>query len=100
MSSRWAFGGGIGYSSFRTFHPRYGWVSYYDPFWSNGFYDPFFDRFDNEEITRFQATAEIILGKGSKPADRAEAFDARDVKANLGGRLTPPPTPEPPAAKL
>jgi len=40
------------------------------------------------------------LGKGPKPADRAEAFDARDVKANLGARLTPPPTPEPPAAKL
>lgn len=104
MGSRWAFGGGIGYSSFRTFHPRYGWVSYYDPFWSNGFYDPFFDRFDTEEITRFQATAEIILGKGPKPADRAEAYDARDVKANLGPRIVPPPptpapSPTPPLVK-
>ena len=93
LRSRWAFGGGFGYSSFRTFHPRYGWVSYYDPFWSNGFYDPFFDRFDTEEITRFQATAEIILGKGPKPTDRADAYDARDVKMNLAPRIIPPPAP-------
>jgi hypothetical protein len=96
-SSGGAFGGGWGYgpgfATWRTYHPRYGWVGYYDPFWSNGFYDPFFDR---QDITRFQASAEIILGKGAKPADRPDAFDARDVKQNLSDRLMPAPPPAPP----
>jgi hypothetical protein len=102
-SSSWAFGGGWGYgpgfATWRTYHPRFGWVGYYDPFWRPGFYDPFFDRFDREDITRFQASAEIILGKGAKPADRPDAFDARDVKQNLSGRLMPVPPQAPPAVE-
>jgi hypothetical protein len=85
LGSRWSFA-----TSYSTFHPRYGWVSVYDPFWPRGPFDPFWDASDTEEVTRFRATAEIILGKGPKPADRAEAFDARDVRANLASRVIPP----------
>ncbi|GIU66517.1 hypothetical protein PsB1_0671 [Candidatus Phycosocius spiralis] len=90
-SPSWAFGGawgyGPGFATWRSYHPRYGWISYYDPFWASGLFDPF----DREVITRFQASAEIVLGKGVKPNDRPDTFDARDVKKNLGGRLIPAP---------
>lgn len=91
LGSRWSVA-----SSYSTFHPRYGWINVYDPFWPRGPFDPFYDPFDDEEVTRFQATAEIILGKGPKPADRVDAFDARDVRANLASRVIPP-VPQTPA---
>jgi hypothetical protein len=87
-----SFGGGFGYrggfASFQRWSPRFGWVYYRDPFAFGGFGDPFFDRDEVREVTRFQANAEIIFGKGPKPVDRADAFDARDVSTNLTGRLT------------
>jgi hypothetical protein len=88
IGSSW--GGGFGYNggfaTYRSWSPRYGWVYYRDPF-AFGFNDRFGDRDEVREITRFQANAEIILGKGAKPADRADAFDARDVSANLTPRI-------------
>lgn len=94
LSSSW--GGGFGYhggfATYRSWSPRYGWVYYRDPF-AFGFYDGFGDRDEVREITRFQANAEIILGKGPKPADRADAFDARDVSANLTARVITPQAP-------
>jgi len=65
---------------YRYFHPRYGWY---------GFYDPFYDDIAIRESSRFEASAEIVLGRGAKPDD-PEAFDARDVIANLGPRVTRP----------
>jgi hypothetical protein len=92
MSSSW--GGGFGYhggfSTYRSWSPRYGWIYHRDPFAFSGFHDNFGGRDDVREITRYQANAEIILGKGPKPADRADAFDARDVSANLTPRLSQP----------
>ncbi|WP_332657588.1 CC0125/CC1285 family lipoprotein [Brevundimonas sp.] len=49
---------------------------------------------DLREIDRYEATAEIIVGRGPKPAGDVNAFDAREVVQNIGPRL---PRPTPPA---
>jgi hypothetical protein len=57
----------------RFFHPYYGWYPAFDPFW---------DDQTIREITRYEASAEIRLGKGPK-GDDPNAFDARQVSQNL-----------------
>jgi hypothetical protein len=69
----------------RFFSPRFGWRGFYDPFWD--------DPMNYREITQYEASAEIVMYKGRKPADDPRAFDAREVQANLQGRVTAPPTP-------
>jgi len=78
---------GIGrspYSAFRVnysyFHPRWGWRGWHDPFWDDVSY---------HESTRYEASAEIYLGRGTKPDD-PDAFGARDVMSNLGGQIVRP----------
>lgn len=44
-----------------------------------------------DQIDRYQATAEIVLGKGPKPANDPAAFDARQVVQNLGPIVVRPP---------
>jgi hypothetical protein len=77
-------GHGPGYSAFsvryRYFHPRHGWY---------GFYDPFYNDVNIRESTRYEASAEIVMGRGAKPA-RADAFDAADVIRNLEPRVRRP----------
>lgn len=67
---------------------------YWNPYWR--FYrggawtaaNPFWDRdIDIRRIDRYEASTEIIIGRGAKPASDPNAFDARDVIQNLGGRL-------------
>lgn len=76
-------GFGVGYS---FFHPRWGWRAWYDPFW---------DDYDVMETTRYSATVEIVMARGSKPADRADAFDAREIQTNLAARIVRPAPPAP-----
>ncbi|WP_269715182.1 CC0125/CC1285 family lipoprotein [Caulobacter sp. NIBR2454] len=72
--------------SWSYFGPRMGWRSW-DPYWG----DPFWaDRMDVRTVNKFEASAEIVLRKGPKPADR-NAFDAREVIANLGPSIQRPP---------
>ncbi len=106
-----AFGGGFGYSRFgysrfggypywtphwRAYHPRFGWR----PYWGGGFgysrfgYDPFFDDIDIREIDRYEATAEIVMGRGQRPND-PRAFNAREVFQNLSARVPRPVQPGP-----
>jgi len=72
----------------------------YSPFWGpswryyrGGFWSPWGDPFwgrsdmDVRQIDRYEATAEIVMGHGRKPADDANAFDAREVIQNLGPRV-------------
>ena len=61
---------------------RGGLWSRWDPFWG--------DDFDVRQIDRYEASSEIIMGRGPKPADNADAFDAREVVSNLSGRVTRP----------
>lgn len=49
-----------------------------------GFGGSSFNNFNVREITKYRATAEIRFGRGTKPAEQDNAFDARDVINNLG----------------
>ena len=61
----------------RYYHPRYGWYYWRDPFWDDARY---------REITRYEASAEIVMGSGPAPDD-PDAYDADQVVANLGPRV-------------
>ncbi len=64
----------------------FGWRGW-DPFWG----DPFWDRdIDVRTVDRYEATAEIVLGKGRKPANDPRAFDARSVIENLRDDIREP----------
>ncbi len=84
------------------FYSRYN--SFYGPYWGpswryyrSGFWSPW-DRWgpwgpqdiDTRQIDRYEASAEIIMGRGPKPAGDPNAFDAREVIQNLGSRVTRP----------
>jgi|SRR5215217_1559733 len=74
----------------RYYGPRYGGWNRWDPWYG----DPFWaDRMDVRTVEKFEATAEIIMGKGPKAADDPRAFNAREVMANLGPSIqrAPPP---------
>jgi len=102
----------FGYSFYR---PRFGWSRGYAFSHFNGFYgpqrgfagrrgfghrgfgygsafgyDPFFDDFDVREITKYRATAEVRFGRGSKPSNKDNAFNAKEVLQNLGPTITFP----------
>ncbi len=62
----------------RGFHGPYG---YYDPFWGN--------EWDYREIVRYEATSEIVMGKGEKPDDPS-FFNADEVLMNLAGQIIRP----------
>ncbi len=62
------------------FHPRWGWRGPYDPFWDDVSY---------REVTRYEASAEIYMGRGNRPDDPS-AFGARDVLSNLAGEIIRP----------
>ncbi len=64
--------------SYRYYHPYYGWRSYYDPF---------FDDVTTREITRYEATAEITMWRGPKPAQNPHAYNAEEVLINLSPRI-------------
>ena len=68
--------------SWRYYRRGY-WSPWGDPFW--GRHD-----FDVREIDRFEASAEIVMGRGQKPGNDPNAFDAREVIQNLGPRVTRP----------
>lgn len=65
------------------FSPRRGWSPWYDPFWD--------EPSSYREVSRYEAIAEIAMFNGPKPANDANAFDAREVQANLQGRIARPP---------
>lgn len=98
----------FGYSFYR---PRYGWSRGYaysrfggfygargrGGFGRRGFgygspfgYDPFFDDYDVREITKYRATAEVKFGRGSKPYNKDNAFNAKEVLENLAPTITYP----------
>jgi len=65
------------------YYGRRGWSLWGDPFWGRA-------DFDVRQVDRYEATAEIVMGRGAKPAGDANAFDAREVIANIGDRITRP----------
>lgn len=80
--------GAYGYwgPAWRYYGRGYGW-RHWDPFWG----DPFWDRtVDVRTIDRYEAMAEIVMGRGPKPADNLRAFSAAEVLANLGPNIIRP----------
>lgn len=97
------YGGYGGYGGFGGFYPYYGFG--YSPFFGRGYYGGYggfgggYGGFgggyggygdDLRETKEYQAHAEILTGKGAKPADNPAAFDARDVQRNLAARARRP----------
>lgn len=82
------YGPSYGYwrPSWRYYGGPYGWRTW-DPYWG----DPFWSNsVDVRTVTKFEASAEIVMRRGAKPADDPRAFDARAVMANLGPRVLRP----------
>lgn len=67
--------------------PRWGWRTW-DPFYD----DPFWrDRdWDYRTVTQYEAMAEVVMGKGPKPAGNLRAFDAHEVVDRLGPTIQMP----------
>jgi hypothetical protein len=64
----------------------FGWRSW-DPYWG----DPFWgSNIDVTTVNRYEAMAEIVTGRGQKPADNPRAFGAREVLQNLAARIQAP----------
>ncbi len=45
---------------------------------------------DINTVDKYEANAEIVLGRGPKPRDNVRAFDAREVMNNLGPSIVMP----------
>ena len=88
---RFGWSRGHRYSAFyrpRRGYNRFGGFSGFGGFGGFGG-DPFFNDYDVREITKYRASAEVKLGKGSKPGND-NAFNAREVLQNLAGAITYP----------
>lgn len=71
------------------FYDSFSWRFYRGSRWSAwGFGWDDMDR-DAIQYTRYEATAEIVMHKGDK-SDVANAYDARQVKANLDSKIVRP----------
>lgn len=68
---------------YRSGRGWYHWYPYFgDPFWA--------DRYDVRTIERFEASAEIRLGKGSAPTENGRAIDAREVRDRIAPQVVYP----------
>ena len=70
--------------SWRYHRPGFGW-GFYDPFWG----DPW-GPVDVNTIDKYDAHAEIVMGRGERPSGDVHAFDAHDVIQNLGPTIVMP----------
>jgi hypothetical protein len=82
------FWGGYWGPSWRVYGRRFGgWSGWgYWGGWGGGPWGPI----DYQSVTRYEATAEIVMGHGAKPAGDVRAFDAHDVQARLGPSIVRP----------
>lgn len=98
FGSGWGYGGFGGYwgPSWRYYGRGYGggfggygrggfgWSPWYGGGWGA------FNDFDVQTIQRYEATAEIVVGRGPIPRDNVRAFDARQVTERLGPTIVTP----------
>lgn len=85
-----SFGGGFGYSRYPYWSPYWSTFGPYGRRSFSGFgYDPFWNDVDIREIDRYEASAEIVMGRGARSGD-PRTFDAREVVNNLGPRVPRP----------
>lgn len=81
----WGPGWGYWGPSWRYSRRGFGWGG-----WGGYGADPFFDDYQVRQIDRYEAQAEIITGRGAKPANDRHAFDAHDVVNRLGPTIELP----------
>jgi hypothetical protein len=84
------YGYGFWRPYWRYYGHGYGWRTW-DPWWGGPFWA---DNVDVQTIQKFEATAEIQMHHGAKPADDPAAFDARAVIANLRPHIQYPAPPK------
>lgn len=82
----WGYGGWGGYwgPSWRFYGRPWGGWGGWGP-WGGGFND-----FDVRTVDRYEASAEIVMGRGAPPAGEVRAFQARDVVNRLGPTIILP----------
>ena len=85
----WGYGGFGGYwgPSWRYFGPRWGGWGGWGP-WGGGFND-----FDVRTVDRYEASAEVVMRRGTPPRDEVRAFNARDVDQRLRPTIILPDAP-------
>lgn len=83
-----------GSSLYNPYWDRYGtfwgprWRFYRGGYWSR--WDPWYRDVDVRQVTRYEAHAEIVMGRGAEPSSENHAFNAREIIQNLGPRVTRP----------
>lgn len=76
--------------TWRYYRHGFGWHTW-DPFWG----DPFWaDSVDVRTVEKYEATAEILMHHGAKPAGDPRAFDAHAVIDSLRPRIQYPAPPK------
>lgn len=79
------WGGGWG-PSWRYYGRGFGWRAW-DPWWG----DPFWgNNVDVRTVDRYEASAEIVMRKGTPAKDEVRAFNARDVADRIGPTVVMP----------
>ena len=78
------------FSNYGAYNPYWGpsWRYYRGGFWNDWAFGG--RSLDVRQIDRFEATSEIVMGRGAKPSNDPNAFDAREVVQNLGPRFSTP----------
>ena len=88
----WGYGGFGGYwgPSWRYYGTGFGYGRGFgwSPWYGGGF--GAFNDFDIETVQRYEATAEIVIGRGPIPRDNLRAFDAHQVVQRLGPTIVLP----------
>lgn len=78
--------GGLWGPSWRYYGRGFGWRSW-NPWWG----DPFWgDNIDVRTVDRYEASAEIVMRKGTPARDEVRAFNARDVADRIGPTVVMP----------
>jgi len=80
--------GAYGYwgPTWRYYDRGFGWRDW-DPLWGVPFWG---SSIDVRTVDRYEAMAEILMGRGAKPVDNVRAFGAADVMTALGPNIARP----------
>lgn len=86
------YSAGWGAADWGLYRRGFGWgygFGGYGPYGGFG-YGPWGGGFDIDQVSRYQASAEVVMGHGYKPPNNPRAYDARQVLAHLQGTIKYP----------
>lgn len=92
FSGRGGLGGGYYGAGFGYWGPswRYARRGFGFGAWSGYGHDPFFNDYQVRQIDRYEASAQIVVSRGTRPEGDRSTFDAREVINNLGPMIELP----------